>query len=59
MNNATDVLVSRKQAAMMLGISLATLDRLTNQGYIQAIRAGPRIVRYDVAALREAMQPKR
>src|SRR4051794_16580775 len=53
-----DQLLSRRQAAAMLGMSTGTLDRLTRTGFVQAVRIGPRTVRYSVEALREAMRPK-
>lgn len=40
-------LVSRHEAAEMLGVSLATLNRMSNGGCIPRIREGARGVKYD------------
>ena len=54
----SDRLLSRRQAAAKLGISVATLDRLTKAGHIRAVRIGPRTVRYEPEAVHECLRPK-
>ncbi len=51
-------LLTRRQAAAVLRISVATLDRLTRNGFVQAVRIGPRTVRYTVEAITTALRPK-
>jgi excisionase family DNA binding protein len=57
MNEGTDVvrLLTRKQAARLLGISVRKLDALEEAGDLQAIRIG-RSVRYHPAALERFMR---
>jgi len=38
------ILVSKKIASALLGISIGTLDRLVRQGKIKAIRVGRRVL---------------
>jgi len=44
MSEVKPILVSKKVAAKLLGISLATLDRLIRQKQIQAVRIGSRVL---------------
>ncbi len=39
-------LLTRKQAAHLLGIGLKTLDRLVSEGRLRHIKAGARILRF-------------
>jgi excisionase family DNA binding protein len=39
-------LLTRKQAAHLLGIGLKTLDRLVREGRLRHIKAGARILRF-------------
>ena len=39
-------LLTRKQAARLLGIGLKTLDRLVKEGRLRHIKAGARILRF-------------
>lgn len=50
--------LTRRQAAAHLGISVATLDRLTKAGHIRAAKLGTRTVRYTVEDLNHALRPK-
>ena len=38
------ILVSRKEAARLLGVSVGTLDRLIRQGQIKTVRIGYRVL---------------
>ena len=51
-------LLTRRQAAAVLGVSTSTLDRLTRNGFVQAVRVGKRTVRYRPESLTQALKPK-
>lgn len=38
------ILISRKEAARLLGVSVGTLDRLVRQGQIKPVRIGGRVL---------------
>ncbi|HEX4612562.1 MAG TPA: helix-turn-helix domain-containing protein [Urbifossiella sp.] len=50
-------MLTRRQAAARLGISVATLDRLTRAGHIRAVKIGPRTVRYEPGAVEACKRP--
>lgn len=49
--SATGVLIKRKDAAVKLGISTRTFDRLIGEGTFRAIRVGRRSIRVNQAEL--------
>jgi excisionase family DNA binding protein len=51
-------LLTRRQAAALLGIHVSTLDRWTRSGLVTAIRVGPRAVRYTAGAISQVLRPK-
>jgi excisionase family DNA binding protein len=51
-------LLTRHQAAALLGIHVSTLDRWTRTGLVAAVRVGPRAVRYTAEAISHALRPK-
>lgn len=50
------VLLNRKQLASALGVSLRTVDVMLAARQIPAIRPLPRVVRFDLAKVHEALQ---
>jgi len=51
-------LLSKREAAALLNISVCTLDRLTRAGVIPAVKIGNRTVRYRAEALEQCLKPK-
>jgi excisionase family DNA binding protein len=51
-------LLTRRQAAALLGIHVSTLDRWTRIGLMTAVRVGPRAVRYTAGAISQVLRPK-
>ncbi|MGW8430902.1 helix-turn-helix domain-containing protein [Curtobacterium citreum] len=49
--------VTRRELALVLGVSTDTIHRLTHEGTIPYIRAG-RAYRYRVSEVREALRPR-
>lgn len=52
-------LLTRREAAAVLGVHPGTLDRWTRLGVVPAVRIGLRTVRYTAEALADALRPKR
>ena len=50
------ILVSRREAAAMYGVSERTLFTLTQEGIVPCVKLGKRAVRYSVAALEKCAE---